>query len=180
MIELKDIGESVVEIVNKFPTKTENLLHKNSYFRHVYSLLVESNSFLEIGYRKGIFVEVCKHLGIKSTHIDITDDLLRATASKNNKCITSPSLSYLKKCRSKFDLIFQDGSKGCHCRKREYDLIVERSILRENGIIIVDDLHYPACKKAFEYAIKKYGFGSETFSVTDNGRYKMGLLKLKS
>jgi len=179
-MELKNIKESVVEIIKEFPTKSENLLQKNSYFRHVYSLLVGANSFLEIGYRKGIFVEVCKNMGIKSTHIDITDELLRATASKDNKCITSPSLSYLKKCRSKFDLIFQDGSKRYHCRKKEYDLIVKRSILKKNGRIIVDDLHYPDCKKAFKYAIRTHGFDSEVFFVTDNSRYKMGLLKLKS
>ena len=176
MIKLKKIDSSIVEVIKGFPTRSENLLQKNSYFRYVYSLLVDSSSFLELGYRKGIFVEVCKSLGVKSTHVDITDELLRATSSKKNKCITSSSVSYLKRCRGKFDLIFQDGSKDGDCRRKEYDIIDSRSIMSGNGKIIVDDLHYPECKKAFEYAIKKYGFIGETFSVTDNSKYRMGLL----
>lgn len=176
MIKLKDINESIVELVDGFPTNSDNLLHKNSYFRHVYSLLVDSDSFLEIGYRKGIFVEVCRSLGIRSEHVDIADDLLKATSSRENKCVTSSSIDYLKGCSKKFDLIFQDGSKEYGCRKKEYDLIMKNKILKKEGKIIVDDLHYPGCKKAFLYAVQKYKFNSKTFNVKENKNYIMGLL----
>ena len=180
MIKLKDINESIVELVDGFPTNSDNLLHKNSYFRHVYSLLVDSDSFLEIGYRKGIFVEVCRSLGIRSEHVDITDDLLKATSSRENKCVTSSSIDYLKGCSKKFDLIFQDGSKDYQCRVEEYDLIIRNNLLKSNAIVIVDDLHYKGCKKAFNYAIDKYGFKSRTAKVTDKREkgYKMGFLYL--
>ena len=174
------IEKARVDIIKEFPTNSDRLLQKESYFRRVYSLLIDSKSFLEIGYRKGLFVEICKFLEIQSEHVDISDDLLRAVPSENNKCITSPSLSYLKECKSKFDLIFQDGSKEYDCRKKEYDLIVSGSILKEKGKIIVDDLHYPACKKAFNYAIKRHGFHGKTFSARENLEYKMGLLQFKS
>lgn len=178
-IDLKDIKKSIIDIVESFPTNSDNLLHKNSYFRHVYSLLVDSDGFLEIGYRKGILVEVCRSLGIRSEHVDISDDLLKATSSKENKCVTSSSIDYLKGCSKKFDLIFQDGSKEYGCRKKEYDLIIKNKILKKEGKIIVDDLHYPGCKNAFLYAVQKYKFNSKTFNVNnvkENKNYIMGLL----
>ena len=147
-----------------------------SYFHVVYSHLIEADNFLEIGYRKGLFVEVARALVVTSTHVDIDDALLRAKSDKKNTCHTSDSISFLKKCEESFDLIFQDGAKDYKTRKKEYDLIMKRGILRKGGIILVDDLHYAGCQKAFDYASKKYGFETREAKVMDKKPYSIGIL----
>ena len=170
------IDPKVKKVIEEFPTSTKRMLDKKSYFWVVYSRLVGSSSFLEIGYRKGIFTEICKALEIPSVHIDISDEMLKALPTDNNQCITIDSISYLKKCSRKFDLIFQDGSKEYKDRVKEYDLIMSNSILLKGGTIIVDDLHYQGSKDAFKYAYERYNFGWVTTKVKDKKTYEMGIL----
>ena len=101
---------------------------------------------------------------------------MRATPTKRNQCITSDSIKYLQKCTSCFDLIFQDGSKRYKDRLTEYSLIMDRSLLRPNGIIIVDDLHYSDCQKAFDKAVSVYDFEHKYVNVKDKMAYRMGIL----
>lgn len=171
-----EIDPKVRLAVENFSVNKDRIFHKHSYFWIVYTYLVKSNHFLEIGYRKGLFTEVCRALNIPSVHIDISDKILRAKSDDKNCCLTIDSLSYLEKCTEKFDLIFQDGSKDFHVRQKEYDIINNSSILNSNGVILVDDLHYPDCQKSFEYAIKKYKFLHKTVKVKDKKSYNMGIL----
>ena len=171
---MKDFIRTVVE---DFPTNSKKLLDKKSYFWVVYFHLLKSKSFLEIGYRKGLFVEVCKTLNMDSIHIDITDKLLRATPTDNNQCFTIDSVVYLKQCTRSFDLIFQDGSKTYTDRSTEYDLIMDNSLLQSNGVIIADDLHYPDCQRAFDRAVSDYGFEHSYVNVKDKKVYRMGIIR---
>ncbi len=180
-IKLKNIRADVLRSIGDvFPERLSRMTGENSYFRYVYSLLCDSSSFLEIGYRWGVFVNVCGILKVNSEHVDICDKRLRVKSNKNNKVITTPSIDYLTTCDKRFDLVFQDGSKDYQCRVEEYDLIIRNNLLKSNAIVIVDDLHYKGCKKAFNYAIDKYGFKSRTAKVTDKREkgYKMGFLYL--
>ncbi|KKN36885.1 hypothetical protein LCGC14_0768950 [marine sediment metagenome] len=174
------LPSNINKIAKSFPTNSDALLHPKSYFRCVYSYLSQSKRFLEIGYRKGIFVEICKYLNIFSIHVDITDKLLRAIPTKQNACFTTDSLKYLSSCRDRFDLIFQDGAKVYKTRKKEYDLIMQNNILAEGGIILVDDLHYPSCFKAFKYAVSRYKLVHSKKLVYDKNEYYLGVLREKS
>ncbi len=172
-----EISTNLRKVIEDFPTNTKRTLDKESYFWVVYSYLLSADRFLELGYRKGFFTEVCKAMGINSVHVDISDRLLKALPTKLNKCITISSIDYLKKCSGEFDVIFQDGSKRYKDRVKEYNLIMGRGILAsENGIIIVDDLHYDDCKKAFDYAVEEYGFVPKLIKVKDKRYYNMGVL----
>jgi hypothetical protein len=114
-----DLPEGIIKVVEQFPTNNLDLLHKDSYFRYVVNMIKDSSSFLEIGYRKGIFIEVCKYFQIPSVHIDISDELLRAQPTIDNQCYTTDSLSFLKSCDRSFDCIFQDGSKSQSVRMED-------------------------------------------------------------
>jgi len=176
MTEIIPIRENIVKIVEEFPTNTDRTLNPYSYFHIVYSLLDNASSFLEIGYRKGLFTEVARAMGIKSVHIDISDKLLRAVSTKDNECITMDSISYLKKCKRQFDLVFQDGAKDYKTRRIEYNLLMG-GILSKGGIIISDDLHYPECRKAFDYAVREYQLSPEIRKVKDKKTYELGILR---
>ena len=168
--------KQIIALLDNFPTNTSRLVNKESYFWVVYENLKAASHFLEIGYRKGVFVEVCKALGIKSVHLDISDQLLRAKPTDTNRCMTINSLDYLKECDEQFDLIFQDGCKKFKTRIKEYDYIVSKNILSPGGKIIVDDLHYSDCQKAFDMVIKKYGYQHKIFQCRDKQNYPVGLL----
>lgn len=172
-----NIDPKVRKVIEEFPTNTKRILSKKSYFWVIYSYLRESSSFLEIGYRKGLFAEICRAMSVRSIHVDISNKLLRAHSSENNKCITMDSMKYLKESEDAFDLIFQDGSKIYRDRVKEYNLIMSNSILKDYGTIIIDDLHYGDCEKAFNYAIKKYKFDSKTVKVKDKRSYSVGILQ---
>lgn len=179
MINLADIDTKTLEIIKNFPTNFERTIDKNSYFRYVYSALLGASHFLEIGYRKGLFAEVCAGLGITSVHIDIDDKLLRAKNTENNKCLKIDSLSYLRNCNECFDLVFQDGSKDYVVRKEEYDLLVSRNLLSDESFILADDLHYDECMKAFNEAAKRYSMQKQIYKVKDKAEYEFGVLYRK-
>jgi hypothetical protein len=158
MEKIKPLPLEIQKMVKKFPTNN-SLLLPDGYFSHVVHYLSGTEGkFLEIGYRKGIFVEVCKILSVESVHIDMTDKLLRAIPSDKNICLTMNSLAYLSSTQETFSLIFQDGSKSHSQRLKECETIMKREILCPGGYLIVDDLHYPACKKSFEKAHKLFGY----------------------
>ena len=153
-----DLSQGIIDVIEKFPTSSADFLSPNTYFRYVNHFLKESKKFLEIGYRKGVFVEVCKWHGIESVHVDITDELLRAKPTEDNRCVTSSSLKFLRTTTEQFDLIFQDGAKDYRTRKVEYELILTHYILTPSGTIVVDDLHYPDCGKAFQEVQDRFAF----------------------
>ncbi len=180
-MKLNSLPQEIVDLVKKFPTRSAELLHENSYLRYVYHYLLSAERFLEIGYRKGMFVELCKNLRVSSVHIDITSKLLRATPTAKNECFTKDSISYLKSCRDSFDLIFQDGSKEYRDRQEEYALIVQNKIIRDKGIIIADDLHYGGCSRAFREALKKFGWQAQEFDVFSGkkrSKHRIGIIKI--
>lgn len=145
-----ELPKNIVRVIKDFPTRNSDLLSNRSYCRYINAFLSTATHFLEIGYRKGIFVEICKEYGLSSVHVDITDKQLKAKPTPKNRCVTSDSISFLKTVTERFDVIFQDGSKEYKTRQKEYRLIKDRGILLDKGIIIVDDLHYGGCKRAFD------------------------------
>ena len=172
-----NLPDHIEQIIKDFPTKSEPLLASDSYVRLIFKYLQNANSFLEIGYRKGLFCEICKAMDIKSVHVDISDKLLRATPTKKNRCLVSNSLDFLNNCTEQFDLIFQDGSKSFNVRIEEYAVIKNRNILSKNGVILIDDLHYPECMRAFDSAIKCGWYLGETIKVSNRKKYKFGVMK---
>lgn len=169
------LPKNIQDVVRNFPTNS-CILESESYLKIVYHYLSKCKNFLEIGYRKGLMVEICKHLGILSVHVDIDDRLLRAKPTENNKCITSDSLSFLEKCNQQFDLIFQDGSKEQYVRMKEYELIFSKNIISLPGIILSDDLHYKGCMTAFRKICKKRKLKHYFVDVKEKSRYTMGIM----
>lgn len=168
------------ELIIAFPTNEKDLLPSNSYFNYVYQFLSEKpGKFLEIGYRKGFFLEVCKTMGMSSIHIDITDKLLRAKPTDSNIALVMDSIKFLESTNEKFGLIFQDGSKKFKHRWIEYQLIKERNLLFDNCYIISDDLHYSDCMKAFNKAKDDLGYDVSTIKVR-GGKRTLGVLRYGS
>lgn len=181
---LKEIPTSICQMVKAFPTDEVPLLTRESYFNYVvhYLLQMDGGKFLEIGYRKGVFTEVCKLLKISSVHLDITDKLLRASPTEDNKCTIIDSLEYLKSCPDVFSFIFQDGSKSFKYRWEEYKLIKERNLLHKDSYIVSDDLHYPDCHRAFDRAISDLGYEGTVIKARGSkkkkhNKYLIGILK---
>lgn len=173
-MEIASFSSGVIEVIKNFPTTSTEFLKKGSYVQWVYTYLLHSNRFLEIGYRKGLFLEICKEMGLESVHIDITDKLLRAVSTPRNKAITESSVDYLRTCGGKFDLIFQDGSKAYLDRIEEYRLISSKRLLK--GYMIVDDLHYSGCDNAWDMALE-IGF-KKVERIEVPGVYSIGILRI--
>jgi len=171
----KSLSSEMIELAKTFPTNEKELLAPNGYFGYLFHYLSGmSGKFLEIGYRKGFFLEVCKKIKIPSVHIDITDKLLRAVPTDNNTALVMDSIKFLKTTTDKFGLVFQDGSKEFKYRWEEYQLIHERGLL-EGGYIISDDLHYSGCRKAFQQAQLELGYKALEIKV-HGGKRKLGVL----
>jgi len=180
-MKLAPFSKPVVKAIKAFPTHPY-VLEENSYLQLVHHFLLRSNSFLEIGYQKGLVLEVCKAMNFpRSMHIDITNEKLKATPSENNRCKTIDSLTYLQQCfveKTKFDFIFQDGAKTEDVRYKEYELIFEGNILSRKGVLLVDDYHYRDCRKALRRASKRYPIRSWVMKVVGRKRtYKMVVVK---
>lgn len=178
------VPDDIAQILVRFPTSEDELLPRKSYFNYVLSYLqqIKTGKFLEIGYRKGVFVEVCKLLKVSSVHLDITDKLLRASPTENNVCLTTDSLEYLEFTSENFHLIFQDGSKSFYHRWEEYKIITERGLLYEGSYIVSDDLHYPDCLKAFSRALSELEYEGMVIEVQGSKKkkrrkHKIGVLK---
>ncbi len=173
------MSDDVKSTIKQFPSRSDQILLPGSYVHHVYHYLLQCKYFLEIGYYKGLFVEICKTMGKDSIHIDISNKKMQSAPTKKNICITEDSKSYLARCEEKFDLIFQDGSKHGEDRYAEYKLIAERDILLPGGTILSDDLHYPACRNAFD---RSKNLGYEISTVRVIGRkgknYNFGILTI--
>lgn len=181
---LVKIPPAIVQMSKTFPTNEVPLLAQGSYFNYVVHYLQQmgKGKFLEIGYRKGIFTEVCKLLKIPSVHLDITDELLRASPTKDNICLVADSLEYLKSTPDIFHLIFQDGAKTFTHRWEEYRLIKERGLLHSGSYIVSDDLHYSDCHRAFDRAVSELGYDGIAIKVYGDKRKKrskriIGVLK---
>ena len=179
-MKLKPFSAEWKHILHEFGC-SKDYLKDGNYTHAVFSLLSESERFLEIGFRKGMWIHVCKSLNIPSVHIDITKKLLRTKGTKQQRWFEADSLTWLNKCKDQFDLIFQDGSKQGDIRVREYEIIARRNLLAPDGVIIVDDIHYKKALKAFNLA-PNYGFKKiDTYNVSvSNKGYSQGILALNS
>ncbi len=181
------VPDFIAQMLRSFPTSEDELLPQNSYFNYVlyYLQRIKRGKFLEIGYRKGVFVEVCKLLKVPSVHLDVTDKLLRASPTENNICLLKDSLEYLKYNRDIFQLIFQDGSKSFHHRWGECKLIRENDLLDSESYMISDDLHYRDCRRAFDKAISELQYEGIVIEVRGSKKkkrhkHKIGILKIGS
>lgn len=96
--------------------------------------------------------------------VDISEEHLKRSKKMTNhlcnniKYINNTSEEFLSSCNQKIDFLYIDtGNPDLYTKKlqlREAKIIVERNLISENGIILIDDVYRPNHIKDSEYVNK--------------------------
>ncbi len=122
----------------------------------------------------GVFSLIFGQAGFNLTTVDICDEHIRRckimTDSLGIKCnhVVSDSVKFLKETNKKYDLIYLDSfdmhpiNPAIEGQLEEVKIIVERNLLKPNGLILLDDV---LNKTPREYGNKENTFGKSQKSI---------------
>lgn len=98
--------------------------------------------------------------------------LLKLEPYKNRaSIIRGSSVDVLPTLVGKFDIIYVDGDHSYKGAKKDLELSLP--LLKENGKIIVDDLHYPSVRQAFNEFVSENDVISKGDEITVNYKSNM-------
>lgn len=172
----------------KFVTRNGSIVQERSELEHVFNLIKDCESYLEVGTAEGSSLCVLARSlkeNAKITYVDYGEDKTHRMREENLRDLSNPICALHKDShdiravalaheKGPYDVVFIDAG-------HTYEDVILDAVNyapMAKKFVLFHDINMPPVRKAFEWYCRQYGLSNISYFAIENSPYGYGIIKL--